>query len=134
MSLFFLMIDQGSRTISWVRAGHDPAILYDPAKDLVEELVGPGMVLGAEEDYRYQQADKTIEAEGAVILLGTDGIWEAYNSEGELFGKERLHQIIRDNADKSAAAIQGAILYEVSKFRGNLPQEDDITIVVVKIL
>jgi len=134
MSLFFLMLDEGSRTISWVRAGHDPAILYNPAKDVVEELVGPGMVLGVEQDYCYEQVDKTIEAEGAVILLGTDGIWEAYNSEGELFGKERLHQIIRDNADKSAAAIQGAILYEVSKFRGNLPQEDDITIVVVKIL
>ncbi len=132
MSLFFLMLNEGSRSISWVRAGHDPAILYNPAKNIVEELVGPGMVLGVEEDYRYKQVDKTIETEGAVILLGTDGIWEAHNSEGELFGKDRLHQIIRENADKSAAAIQVAVLDEVSKFRGNLPQEDDITIVVIK--
>jgi sigma-B regulation protein RsbU (phosphoserine phosphatase) len=132
MSLFFLMLDEGSRSISWVRAGHDPAILYNPAKDEVEELVGPGMVLGVEEDYSYQQVDKTIETEGVVILLGTDGIWEAHNPEGELFGKDRLHQIIRDNADKSAEAIQGAVLNGVSKFRGTLPQEDDITIVVIK--
>ena len=132
MSLFFLMIDQGSRTISWVRAGHDPAILYNPAKDLVEELVGPGMVLGVQEDYCYEQVDKAVETDGTIIFIGTDGIWEAHNSEGELFGKDRLHQIIRENAVKSAAAIQGAILYEVSKFRGNLPQEDDITIVVIK--
>jgi sigma-B regulation protein RsbU (phosphoserine phosphatase) len=132
MSLFFLMIEEGSRTISWVRAGHDPAILYNPAKDVVEELAGPGMVLGVEEDYCYEQVDKTIETDGAVILIGTDGIWEAHNSEGELFGKDRLHRIIRDNADKSAAAVQGAVLDEVSKFRGKLPQEDDITLVVIK--
>jgi sigma-B regulation protein RsbU (phosphoserine phosphatase) len=132
MSLFFLMIEEGSPTISWVRAGHDPAILFDPAREKVEELVGPGMVLGVEEDYCYEQVDKAIETDGAVILIGTDGIWEAHNSEGELFGKDRLHQIIRDHADKSAAAIQGAVLDEVSKFRGKLPQEDDITIVVIK--
>jgi sigma-B regulation protein RsbU (phosphoserine phosphatase) len=132
MSLFFLMLEEGSPNISWVRAGHDPAILYNPAKDLVEELVGPGMVLGVEEYYSYQQIHKVIEAVGTIILIGTDGIWEAHNSEGKLFGKDRLHQIIRDNADKSAAAIQRAVLDAVSKFRGKLPQEDDITIVVIK--
>ena len=134
MSLFFLMLDQGSHSISWVRAGHDPAILYDPAKDMVEELVGSGMVLGVEEDYRYQQAERTIDTEGAIILIGTDGIWETRNAEGELFGKERLHQIIRENAEKPAEAIQDAVLDGVSKFRGNLPQEDDITIVLIKTL
>lgn len=132
MSLFFLMLDGGSRTISWVRAGHDPALLYNPVEDVVEELVGPGMVLGVEEAYSYQQAYKTIETEGTVLLLGTDGIWEAHNSEGEQFGKDRLHQIIRANADKSAVAIKSAVLDAVGTFRGNLPQEDDITIVVIK--
>ena len=94
--------------------------------------MGPGMVLGVEEDYCYEQVDKAIETDGAVILIGTDGIWEAHNSEGELFGKDRLHQIIRENAQKSAEAIQDAVLHGVSKFRGKLPQEDDITIVVIK--
>ena len=126
------MLDEGSRTISWVRAGHDPALLYNPVEDVVEELVGPGMVLGVEEAYSYQQAYKTIETEGAVLLLGTDGIWEAHNSEGEQFGKDRLHQIIRANADKSAVAIKSAVLDAVGTFRGNLPQEDDITVVVIK--
>jgi sigma-B regulation protein RsbU (phosphoserine phosphatase) len=132
MSLFFLMIEEGSRTISWVRAGHDPAILFDPVTETVEELLGPGMVLGVQEDYRYEQVDKTIQTEGTVIFIATDGIWEAHNGAGDMFGKDRLHQIIRDNADKSAAAIQVAVLDAVSKFRGNLTQEDDITIVVIK--
>jgi sigma-B regulation protein RsbU (phosphoserine phosphatase) len=134
MSLFFLMIEEGSRNISWVRAGHDPAILFDPARETVEELMGPGMVLGVEEDYCYEQVDKGIETAGTIIFIGTDGIWEAHNFKGELFGKDRLHQIIRDNADKSAGAIQGAVLDAVGKFRGSVPQEDDITLVVIKIM
>ena len=132
MSLFFLMLDEGSRAISWVRAGHDPAMLYNPAKNLVEELVGPGMVLGVEEDYCYEQVDKAIETDGTIIFIGTDGIWETHNSEGELFGKDRLHRIIRENADKSAEGIQSAVLDAVRKFRGDVPQEDDITLVVIK--
>jgi sigma-B regulation protein RsbU (phosphoserine phosphatase) len=134
MSLFFLMIEEGSRNISWVRAGHDPAILFDPARETVEELMGPGMVLGVEEDYCYEQVDKGIETAGTIIFIGTDGIWEAHNFKGELFGKDRLYQIIRDNADKSAGAIQGAVLDAVGKFRGSVPQEDDITLVVIKIM
>jgi sigma-B regulation protein RsbU (phosphoserine phosphatase) len=134
MSLFFLLIEEGSRNISWVRAGHDPAILFDPARETVEELMGPGMVLGVEEDYCYEQVDKGIETAGTIIFIGTDGIWEAHNFKGELFGKDRLYQIIRDNADKSAGAIQGAVLDAVGKFRGSVPQEDDITLVVIKIM
>jgi sigma-B regulation protein RsbU (phosphoserine phosphatase) len=134
ISLFFLMIEEGSRAISWVRAGHDPAILYDPATDTVEELLGPGMVLGVEKDYSYEQVGKTIETDGTIILIGTDGIWETHNGEGEMFGKDRLSQIIRNNKDKSAGAIQDVVLEAVSDFRGDREQEDDITIVVLKVL
>jgi sigma-B regulation protein RsbU (phosphoserine phosphatase) len=134
MSLFFLMIEAGSPTFSWVRAGHDPAILYDPGADRFEELLGPGMVLGVEENYTYEQVEKTIETSGAIILIGTDGIWEAHNGDGDMFGKERLYEIIRTNADKSAEAIQDAVLEAINKFRGDFPQEDDITIVVIKVL
>jgi sigma-B regulation protein RsbU (phosphoserine phosphatase) len=134
ISLFFLMIEEGSGAISWVRAGHDPAILYDPATDTVEELMGPGMVLGVEEDYSYEQVEKTIETDGTIILIGTDGIWETHNGEGEMFGKDRLSNIIRKNNHKSVGAIQDAVLEAVSDFRGDTEQEDDITIVVIKVL
>ncbi|MBE9533736.1 MAG: SpoIIE family protein phosphatase, partial [Proteobacteria bacterium] len=134
MSLFFLMIEEDSRLISWVRAGHDPAILYDPATDTVEELMGPGMVLGVEEDYFYEHVEKTVETDGTIILMGTDGIWETHNGEGEMFGKDRLSQIIRNNDHKSSEAILEAVLEAVSDFRGDAEQEDDITIVVIKVL
>ncbi|MBT8406188.1 MAG: serine/threonine-protein phosphatase, partial [Deltaproteobacteria bacterium] len=134
MSLFFLMLEAGSPTIRWVRAGHDPAILYNPKTDRFEELLGPGMVLGVEEEYSYQQVEKTIEAVGTIILIGTDGVWEAHNGEGDMFGKKRLYEIIRTNADKSAEEIQNGVLDAISRFRGPAPQEDDITLVVIKVL
>jgi sigma-B regulation protein RsbU (phosphoserine phosphatase) len=90
------------------------------------------MVLGVEEDYCYQQVDKTIQTEGTIIFIGTDGIWEAHNGSGEMFGKDRLHRLISDNADKSAEEIQDVVLQAVRKFRGNAAQEDDITLVVIK--
>ena len=134
MSLFFLMVEGGSPSISWVRAGHDPAILYDPGTDRFEDLLGPGMVLGVEEEYSYQQLDKTIQTHGTIIFIGTDGIWEAHNGDGEMFGKKRLYEIIRTNANKLAEAIQNAVLEAISNFRGQAPQEDDITLVVIKVL
>jgi sigma-B regulation protein RsbU (phosphoserine phosphatase) len=132
VSLFCLIIDDESPHISWVRAGHDPAILYDPTSRTFEELMGPGMVLGVEEEYPFKQVDKRIEAAGTIILVGTDGIWETHNGEGELFGKYRLQQVIRENADRTARDIQDAVLFAIDDFRGSVPQHDDITIVVIK--
>jgi sigma-B regulation protein RsbU (phosphoserine phosphatase) len=134
MSLFFLAVAASSRTVRWVRAGHDPGILFDPKTGSFTELKGPGLVLGVEEDYPYEERVQTVETPGTIIFLGTDGIWEAHNADGEMFGKERLHEIIRKNADKPPFAIQNAVLESLRIFRGDAPQEDDITLVVIKVV
>jgi sigma-B regulation protein RsbU (phosphoserine phosphatase) len=132
VSLFFLEIEAKSRALRWVRAGHDPALLFDPLTESFDELKGQGLVLGVEENYSYEQYERTIEAPGAIICIGTDGIWETQNSTGEMFGKHRLREIIRTNSGKSAHAIQDAVLEAVGNFRMDAPQDDDITIVVIK--
>ena len=134
VSLFYLEIDAKARTMRWVRAGHDPALLFDPTTGAFDELKGEGLVLGVDENYSYEQLEGIIEAPGTIIFIGTDGIWETQNSDGEMFGKHRLREVIRTNTDKSAQAIQNAVLEAVSKFRMDAPQEDDITIAVVKVM
>ncbi|HVO83030.1 MAG TPA: SpoIIE family protein phosphatase [Syntrophobacteria bacterium] len=133
VSLFFLELQAGSRTIRWVRAGHDPGLLFDPVAKSFEELAGSGLVLGVAENYSYTQYEKLVGTPGTIIFIGTDGIWETHNGHGEMFGKRRLCDIIRANHGKSAEEIQDAVLEALREFRGDVPQEDDVTIVVAKV-
>ncbi|MFZ1954818.1 MAG: SpoIIE family protein phosphatase [Desulfobacterales bacterium] len=51
MTLFYAEIDPSSKTLQWVRAGHDPAFFYDPTSDTIEELPGEGIALGIDANY-----------------------------------------------------------------------------------
>jgi serine phosphatase RsbU (regulator of sigma subunit) len=133
MTLFYLMIDPLDHLLKWVRAGHDAALLYNPASNNFEELYGAGMALGLDEKHLYEENKKSGLAKGQIIFLGTDGIWETFNSEGDLFGKEPIKEIIRRNAASSANEIMNEILAALEYFRQGQEPEDDVTLVVIKI-
>jgi len=133
MTLFCSEIDTHNRSIRWVRAGHDPAIFYDPVTNTFEELKGPGLALGVDVDWRYEEHQKTGLQNGQIIVIGTDGIWEAHNSEGGTFGKESLLEIIRQHALVSAQEIVSAIINAVNRFRKDVIPEDDVTLVAIKV-
>jgi sigma-B regulation protein RsbU (phosphoserine phosphatase) len=116
-----------------VRAGHDAALLYDPANESFTDLYGSGLALGLDDDYQYEENEWKGLAKGQIIFIGTDGIWEAFNSEGELFGKESIKEIIRQNAAAGAKDILNGILTGLNRFRQGQEPEDDVTLVVVKI-
>ena len=133
MTLFYLVIDPVQRALKWVRAGHEPAVLYDPHRDVFEELRGFGMALGVDETWKYQEEKRHGLTDGQVILVGTDGIWESRNREGRMFGKEALLDLIRKNAACSAEEILQAIIDSIKRFQQDIEPEDDVTLVVAKI-
>jgi len=133
MTLFYLAIDQYNKQLHWVRAGHDPAILYDPNRNTFEELAGAGIALGLSEEFRYEENRRQGIEEGQIIALGTDGIWETRNLDGIMFGKERFRNIIRGNAKENASDILSAVYEELDSFSKGHTPEDDITLVVAKI-
>jgi sigma-B regulation protein RsbU (phosphoserine phosphatase) len=133
MTLFYLTLDPDEDQIGWVRAGHDPAIIYDPARDTFEELKGSGIALGVDEGFAYPENHMTGLSEGLIIAVGTDGIWETFNHDGEMFGKDRFREIIRQNADAAASVILNAVYDELNQFSKGLKAEDDITLVIVKV-
>ena len=133
MTLFYLSIQADLKSIEWVRAGHDPAILYDPATNSCEDLMGPGVALGIEPGYSYQAMRKDGLKNGHIIAVGTDGIWETFNKEGEMFGRERFRQLLQENAHLSASDLLNIIFEEVEEYRGGRKSEDDLTLVIVKI-
>ena len=133
MSMFFLEIEPEGNTLNWVRAGHEPAVLYDTREDSFLELTGEGMALGVVEHLEFRKYTHQGWTPGSIIVVGTDGIREARNEDGEMFGAARFREAIRRHATKSAEEIQNIIIEELEIFQGETPQEDDITLVVVKL-
>ena len=133
MTLFYLSIDPANRSLGWVRAGHDPAIFYDPELDKFDELHGAGMALGVDADRRYEQFRKTDLKQGQVIILGSDGLWEARNPKGEMFSKEPVRRIIRQSHTATAREILTACFNRFNVFLGDRAPEDDVTLVVIRI-
>ncbi|MGE4423064.1 MAG: PP2C family protein-serine/threonine phosphatase [Pseudodesulfovibrio sp.] len=133
MTLFLLELAPDG-DLRWVRAGHDPALLYDAARDRFEELDGEGLPLGVVEGGSFELRHMTKPSSGSIIVVGTDGIWETHSPEGEMFGKDRLMDLVRDHATESSKDIIHALMCSLDAFRGDTDRLDDITIAIVKIM
>ncbi|MBI9093215.1 MAG: SpoIIE family protein phosphatase [Desulfobacterium sp.] len=131
MTLIYLRLNSDDRTVTWVRAGHEPALCYAPDTNRFNELRGQGMALGVMDDVTYDEYTSAPLNPGDIIVLTTDGITETRNTKGRLFGRKRLMEIVRKNANQSAASILEACLQGVQDFREGLPREDDETLVVI---
>ncbi|TKB11332.1 SpoIIE family protein phosphatase [Desulforhopalus sp. IMCC35007] len=132
VTLFYLEVDRGQNTLSWVRAGHDPAIVYCPASRIFSELKGQGVALGVDETCTYEYNELPIRQEVQLILLGSDGAWEVENQAGEQYGRERMKKKLADNCTLHPDEILQAIIRDITAFRGENPQNDDITLALVK--
>lgn len=133
MTLFYLSVSSDLRSLEWVRAGHDPALIYDPVTDEFAELMGPGMALGIEPDYMFTVNRREGLHDGQVIAIGTDGVWETCNINGEMFGKERFKAVLRNYAHRPASEILSAVFSTIEEFRAGRKADDDITLVLVKV-
>ena len=132
VTLFIAIINAENKVIEWVRAGHEPAFIYDIGNDSFTELRGKGLPLGIDEDYSYQQNTFLRRKEDQILIIGTDGIWETENLAGEMFGKKRFRQVIRENRHLSASAIIDKVHIGITNFRKSAIQMDDITLVIAK--
>jgi sigma-B regulation protein RsbU (phosphoserine phosphatase) len=89
--------------------------------------------LGVSEDASYENFETKIES-GQILLIGTDGIWESQNSSGEMFGKDRFKNIVREHSGKSANQILSAVMGAIDNFSQAHEKADDVTLVVVKVV
>ena len=110
MSMFFLEIDPRAHTLRWVRAGHEPALIYHPQTDDFSELSGDGLAMGVVDDYTFKEYTAGKIAAGSVVVITTDGIHETRNEDGEMFGMERLRELIRSQAENETHQIQSSII------------------------
>ena len=132
ITLFFLEMDQHHHTGSWVNAGHQPPLFYDPATDAFTELKGEDIPLGVEQDWMFHEHTMTLPEPGQVLVLSTDGVPEAMNDRSEMFGEDRFREAVRRAADKGPREIISAVVRAVTDFTGRSSQADDLTLVVIK--
>jgi sigma-B regulation protein RsbU (phosphoserine phosphatase) len=131
MTFFCLELQANSGEVHWVSAGHDPAIVVD-LDGTVSELEGEDIPLGVTANWSFTGKGPTIIKPDAVIVLGTDGIWEARNEEGEMYDKPRMIEVILNHRTKPVAVICDAVTQAVLEFCGTAPRRDDITMLVAR--
>jgi sigma-B regulation protein RsbU (phosphoserine phosphatase) len=129
VSFFYAVLEVGTRTLTYENAGHSPGLLLRSNGE-TETLQGGGAVLGALPDWTYQDYTAKLQP-GDQLLLSTDGITEAENTELEEFGEGRLLQAARARHG-SAIEVQRAIMQQVTAFCGG-NFRDDATLLVLRI-
>lgn len=117
-------------TLDFVNAGHNPAILMR-ASGKTELLSSGSMLLGAF-DFAEYHSHETKLGPGDVLVIFSDGVTEAANAANQLFGEQRLEELVKKSAGLSAKAIKERIEQEVVAFTRGLPQSDDITLIALK--
>jgi len=131
VSFFASFLDPKARTLTYSSAGHNPTYLLRPGCE-TQPLKSGGPVLGALEDSRFD-VDTVQLQPGDLLIYYTDGVTEAHNLKGELFGEERLLDLSNRlfGADSASEAVE-IIRSEVVTFAAGTPQYDDLTVVVVR--
>lgn len=130
-TLFFVDIDMETQTLKWIRAGHEPGLLFKP-NDIVEKLMGKGMALGVDTDALIEENEIRGWETGTVLLIASDGIKESRNLEGEMYGEEKMIRVVQMHKTKPAQIIEARLIEDLQQFTGNAAPEDDITMVIVK--
>jgi sigma-B regulation protein RsbU (phosphoserine phosphatase) len=132
VTLSLLLIDADTRTVRWASAGHDPAVVYDPHNGASRKLEGGDVPLGVMADTQYEEFTTDALAPDSVIIIGTDGVWEMANEQGQQYGKERMERLVREHHAMPAAQIAAALEDDLAAFRGAQSPADDVTFVIVK--
>jgi len=133
MTMFLGVVDTSTMSLRWATAGHDHPLLYDPETGKLIDIEGNGgLPLGVMDWAEYEEQLYTGLRAGQIMLVGTDGLWEARNDAGDFFGKERVRQAMAALAHLSAAEIEAGIYQRLQEFCGGRASDDDITYVVIK--
>lgn len=124
------VLDMKNRIFTFANAGHNPPILLRATGE-VEFLTTGGWTLGIMTEREYEERPIHIR-DGDILVLYTDGVTEAESPTDELFGTERLVELVKTNRHRSAKEMRETIIDEVIRFRDPVSQPDDLTIVIIK--
>ena len=135
ISMAYLILDHQRDGVTLARAGHDAPLLYKRHSQTVTPIKPPGMVVGIDSGNVFDRltADFAVPLErDDCLILYTDGVTEALNTDGDEFGLDRMIQSVRASATDGAQTIVKRIIEDVRNFTGSFPQNDDITVIAIR--
>jgi phosphoserine phosphatase RsbU/P len=129
-TLFFTLIDAESNTLFCCNAGHDQPILLKKSGEIIRLKAG-GIPLGFMQDFIFEEESIIMEA-GDALIIYSDGITEAMDDESQEYSEENLLALCKGFVDFSANEIKTKIMSEVKSHAQNVPQSDDMTLLILK--
>lgn len=130
VTAFLGILNAATGVLTYVNAGHNPPILVHNGGTTA--LTRTGIALGAMEDAVYEQRQVELNADD-LLCLYTDGITEAFSPQGEMFGDDRLRELLASSAvDQTAVEVMDDVLFAVREMTNNSALSDDISIMVIK--
>ena len=136
VTMVSVLIDPRGGPLALLSAGQGPIVLYVGESGAVQDILPQGLPLAIEPDMTFGPAEPIAMRQGDVLALVTDGFTDWSRSDGNgirhEFGLERLRDSLRRHASLPAAKMIEAITTDVSSFAGATPQQDDLTIVIIR--
>ena len=127
----FLFLQNRQGTGQFISAGHNPAYLFRAATGKIQKLFSEAFFLGMFEEATFESRPFQL-GQGDILVVISDGVTDAQNPQQEMFGEQRLLQVIRQEAPAGSHAIERQLLKAVEEFTQGTVQNDDITFVMVE--
>jgi phosphoserine phosphatase len=132
VTCFFGLLDPLANCLSYASAGHGPLLFYRSAADAFDQAPATSLPLGIMADAPYDDAVTHPFAPGEFAVITTDGFFEAADPKGELFGVERMMDLLRRDRALSGERMIANLHDAVRAFTAGRPQQDDLTAVVIR--
>jgi serine phosphatase RsbU (regulator of sigma subunit) len=131
VTILYGMLDRVTRRFTYVRAGHEPPLLWDDKGKILHAPMGGGQALGFLRNPTLERMTLTVPQGGAMLLV-SDGVTEASNPHGDLFGRARLEATIPSLAEEPAQALLNSLLQTLWDYQNSAHQADDITLIAIR--
>ncbi|HEY84394.1 MAG TPA: SpoIIE family protein phosphatase [Chloroflexi bacterium] len=131
VTMFYGLVNTKDNRMRFVRAGHDRPILYRAVTRSMELLAPPGRFIGLWPELIIEEEETTLQP-GDCLVCYSDGVPDARNAQGDIFGLDRLLAIVGAKGHLPTQELSAEIIESLGDFTGDTPQTDDITILLVK--
>jgi PAS domain S-box-containing protein len=133
VTLFFARIDPQLRSLSYINAGHPPGYVFDKSGAIKATLSGESLPLAVLPDTEFPIGGPVSLEAGDLVLLFSDGVLESMSPDGQMFGVERMLEVVRENRAGCASEIIDGLYDAIRDFTQRDRTTDDVTIVVIKL-